>query len=432
MVALYGYNFFKLFKMSLLASKKLYDIQIPKEKVFITLNDALIFEKKHGRDAVINGVVGCLKREDESFFVYNVVEETYKSLLSADLFNYASFVTGHSDYKEAVKEYVFADYIDYFKNSYIAVTATAGGSGALNHAFKGYTDTGQTVLLPKYMWTPYKMMVLANELNYETYELFDGDSFNIEDFTQKVLKIAKKQGKVFVLINDPCHNPTSYSLSIEEWEAVVEVLKEAGKYGDVVLLNDIAYIDYDFRGASKAREHFKLFAGLPKNILPIIAFSASKSFTSYGLRVGAEIIISSNPHVIEEFEKLSGILCRTTWTSISRGGMEFITKIIDNETLMVRLKNERAEILEILKTRANAFVEGAKKNNLEIFPFRSGFFITVPVNKEIIEKVADDLEKKGVFVLEIEGALRVAICSIPTSKLKSLPKLMKESIEKFR
>jgi molybdopterin-binding protein len=35
---------------------------------------------------------------------------------------------------------------------------------------------------------------------------------------------ATEQGRVFLVLNFPCHNPTGYSLSPEEWDGVAEVV----------------------------------------------------------------------------------------------------------------------------------------------------------------------------------------------------------------
>ena len=34
----------------------------------------------------------------------------------------------------------------------------------------------------------------------------------------------KAQGRALLFLNDPCHNPTGYSMTPEEWRAVVERL----------------------------------------------------------------------------------------------------------------------------------------------------------------------------------------------------------------
>ena len=63
---------------------------------------------------------------------------------------------------------------------------------------------------------------------------------------------------------------------------------------------DVAYIDF-VRDDDASRKFFKKFGNLPSNILTIVAFSMSKGFTAYGMRMGAAIGISSDKDVAEEF-----------------------------------------------------------------------------------------------------------------------------------
>lgn len=387
-------------------------------------------EMKFGKENVINSTIGTFYGENENLSVLNAVENYYKNLPANELFGYASDISGSNEYKEAVKENVFDIYKDTFDKAFIGVTATPGGTGAIHNTLKAYMDCGETVLLPEFMWEAYKHLASANGLKFETYSLFDGDSFNLLDFSKKVLEMAKTQKKVLVVINDPCQNPTGYSLSLEEWKKVIEILKEASQYGKVILLNDIAYIDYDFRGSVNSRKYMTLFNGLPEDILVIMAFSMSKSFTSYGLRVGAQVAISSNKKIIEEFDVASTFLCRTSWSNTTRGGMKLLADIYSNEKLLKKVEDEREEKIVLLEKRAEIFLEESKKFGLITCPFRSGFFITIPL-KENAKEIIDDLKTKKVFVLPIAGGIRIALCSVPCEKIKKLPEIIVQSIKKF-
>ena len=387
-------------------------------------------ETEFGKDNVINSTIGTFYGEDENLSVLKTVEKYYKNLPAVEIFGYASGISGSNEYKEAVKENVLDIYKSSFDKSYIGVTATPGGTGAIHNTLKAYMDCGETVLLPEFMWEAYKSLAAANGLKYDTYTLFDGNAFNISSFSEKVLKMAKNQHKVLAVINDPCQNPTGYCLSFEEWKAVIEVLKEAAKYAKVILLNDIAYIDYDFRGAAKSREYMTLFNGLPEEILVIMAFSMSKSFTSYGLRVGAQVAVSSSKKIIDEFDTASTFLCRTSWSNTTRGGMKLLSDIYSDEKLLKEVEDEREEKIVLLEKRAEIFVKEAEKAGLITCPFRSGFFVTIPL-KENAKEIIADLKSQKVFVLPVIGGIRIALCSVPCRKIEKLPEIIAQSIKKF-
>ncbi len=94
-------------------------------------------------------------------------------------------------------------------------------------------------------------------------------------------EILEIQDRLVIIINTPAHNPTGYALSNEDWQQVVDCLSYVAPENRIALLVDAAYID--FAGdEDKYREFLPILETLPANILPIIAYSMSKTF--YNLR----------------------------------------------------------------------------------------------------------------------------------------------------
>ena len=76
-------------------------------------------------------------------------------------------------------------------------------------------------------------------------------------------------------------------------EEVVRILNDMCKESTCYLLNDIAYIDYSY-DVDHSRDYIKTFDAFNENVFVVIAFSCSKSLTSYGLRCGAAILMAKN------------------------------------------------------------------------------------------------------------------------------------------
>ena len=75
-----------------------------------------------------------------------------------------------------------------------------------------------------------------HNLNVEKYSLFEEDHFNLNSFKSACKNVMEKQNRLVIVINDPCHNPTGYSLSKDEWKEVISFLNECSKTHAVVLL----------------------------------------------------------------------------------------------------------------------------------------------------------------------------------------------------
>ncbi|MGL5356428.1 MAG: pyridoxal phosphate-dependent aminotransferase, partial [Cetobacterium sp.] len=270
---------------------------------FQIAKNAKLASEKYGKENVINGTLGIFYNDNEEMHTLDIVKEEYKNISDKDIFNYASNIGGEEIFVQGVKEYLFGkNYNQKLNNNFLEVIATPGGSGALFNTFKNYVNPGESVLLPNYMWSSYKLMSKEVGGEYETYSLFNNNGgFDLIQFKKSVKKLAEIQKNLVVVLNNPCHNPTGYTLSSDELKEVMSILKEATSLCNVILVNDIAYMDFN----NEKNDFSELYRDLPSNLLVIITFSMSKSLCSYGLRIGAQVAISSSKEIIESFSDAS-------------------------------------------------------------------------------------------------------------------------------
>ena len=219
-------------------------------------------------------------------------------------------------------------------------------------------------------------------------------------------------------------------MTCEEWVNLMNFFKSI-KDTNIIVIRDVAYFEYDDRSEEETKKLRKLLVGLPKNVLFIYAFSLSKSLSIYGMRIGAQIAVSTDEEVIQEFKDAIPFSCRTTWSNIPKGGMKLFATIMKNPELKANFLKEKQGYMNLLNERANIFLTEAKEENLEVLPYKSGFFVTVPVG-EIVDKVIEDLESKNIFVIKFDTGIRIGLCSVPKKKIKGLAKKIKESIDKSK
>lgn len=386
---------------------------------------------KYGKENVVNATIGSLYNEDEKLAVYSVVEEVYRTLPPEDLYAYSTNVIGEDEYlSEVEKTLLGLDYKEAMKGLYVSSVATPGGTGAISNTIKNYLNPGEKVLLPNWMWGTYRNIVIENEGLVETYELFNSEGgFNLEDFKEKISNIAKMQDNLIVVINEPSHNPTGFRMTYEEWKDVYDFVKEI-KDTNLIMIRDVAYFEYDDRTQEEKNKIRALLLGLPENILVVYAFSLSKSLSIYGMRVGAQIAVSSSSDVIQEFKDAIPFSCRVTWSNISKGGMKLFAKIMTNPELKERFLKEKDSYMKLLIDRANLFINESNHVGLKYLPYKSGFFVTLPVGQNV-DKVMEDLESKNIFVIKFNDGIRIGLCSVPLYKIVGLAKRIKDSIDKF-
>jgi aromatic-amino-acid transaminase len=304
--------------------------------------------------------------------------------------------------------------------AYLAAIATPGGTGAIRHVFYNYAEEGSRILIPDWYWGAYAVIAGEFGRHVETFSLFTGENtFNLASFQEKVQELLQEQENLVIVLNSPAHNPTGFSLSLREWQAVLSFLREVArnKTKKITLLVDIAYMDYAGE-AEEVRAFFRLFGGLPENIVVTVAFSMSKTFLAYGLRCGALIAISSNRRVVEEFLEVNSYSNRANWSNVTRLPQELLVEIVGNPDLLTRIREERDFYRQLLAGRANIFVREAKEEQLEMCPYFAGFFISLPVAEA--KSAASRLQQERVFAVPMKKGLRLAICSIPARKIAGL------------
>ena len=410
--------------MTLLAKRSI----IKEDKSNIITLGAIAKEEKKKDSSVVNATIGMLYDENEKLFAYKSVDNALNLLSTDEKYAYGS-TPGSKDFHDAIKRWVFREYYDEFKDK-SRVMATPGGTGALSNTFANYLDENDKALLPNYMWGNYKQVLYENHQDFMTYKLFnENGGFNVDDLKNCMLKLKEEQGRILLVINDPCHNPTGYSMTSDEWNKVIDLINEISADGTpVILLHDMAYIDYSKSGFEYTRKNISLYKKLNDNSLVIMAFSGSKTLALYGVRIGAQVCVSNNKNNLDDFDKANKFSSRSKWSNSTNLGMNLITKIFSDKDLKKSFEEELEQSRDTLIKRANAFLEESKKCGLKTLPFDCGFFVTIPCKNP--DAVYNYLVSKKVHIIPMANVIRVTISAIPLEVCKRLPKLIKEAIDK--
>ncbi|MEF9991159.1 MAG: aminotransferase class I/II-fold pyridoxal phosphate-dependent enzyme [Romboutsia sp.] len=402
----------------------------PREKdiIFNLSGRAQKAEKDLGKENVINATIGSLMDDSGELITMDSVYKEYKSLPNSKIAAYAP-LEGNPEYLESVKKACFKEYIP---NANIRAVASPGGSGSIKLAMWNYTNPNDEILTCDWFWSPY--VSISEEINRKitTYKLFDNNNrFNFDSFKSKFLEIALKQERIFTILNTPAHNPTGYSVSDDEWDKILDLSKEVAKNESkkIILFVDVAYIDFASDDDGN-RRFFKKFENLPENILVVVGFSMSKGFTAYGMRMGAAIAISSSEEVVEEFYYSCVHSCRANWSNCNRGAMEVLSRIIDDPVKYRKYSDEKNNYKKLLRTRADVFVEEAKKVGLEILPYIDGFFVSIPCANP--REVCEELTKENLYVVPLKMGLRFAVCAVPEDKCRLSPSIIKKVLETLK
>lgn len=398
---------------------------IPQEdKIFGISNRAKAMIAEKGADKVVNATIGSLLDDEGNLVVLSSVDEVFKNLSPKDYADYAP-IGGIQPFREAVQKAAFGSYQP---KGYVRAVATPGGTGSLRNVISNYSDGGDSILTSDWHWAPYNTIAGEIGRSIATFEFFTEDgSFNVESFKEKAEELLDKQDSLVIILNTPAHNPTGYSLTLEDWDNVIATLNEEAKKGKAIaLVIDAAYID--FAGDEEEYRRFlPKLENLPENVISIMAYSLSKTYTLYGTRCGAMICIAGTEEIADEFKRVCEYSSRGSWSNSAKVAQVILSRIYGDPGLLERVNKERARYREMLLARGRAFTEESEKAGLKIVPFDAGFFISIPCSDP--DKVSEILEKEGVFIVPLAKGLRVSVASISEEKCRKLPAVIKKAME---
>ena len=354
----------------------------------------------------INATAGCLYDEEGKLFTYDCVAKADRNISDIERSSYASSPSGNKEYIDLVCDFV----LDGKVSANHTAIAASGGTGAIYMAVKTCLKDGDTIIYPEISWGNYRVIANENNLEALTYDVYDLDDL--------LKKIDMTSGKLFLVINSPCENPLGHAYSMDEWKSIMNKLN--GLNREVVLLCDIAYIDY-----ARNRDYFTLFNELDDNVLVLLAASCSKAFSFYGQRLGLLVAVNNDNEFLDLYFNLCSRLARATWSNLNNAGMLTIGRVLKEDK--GNYLKELAEAREMLMKRSDLFIRQANDCGLELYTFSDGFFVTLKMkDNESRDKAHQRLLDNHIYTIKVNKGIRVALCSTPLKIVDGLAYKIKE------
>jgi aromatic-amino-acid transaminase len=386
----------------------------PADDPIFALNSEARARAKAG-ESVINATVGSLLEDDGSLAMLPTVVEAARATHAAVGAGYAP-IAGPPTFLQAVTRDLLGDRKE---AAWVASVATPGGSGALRHAISNFLEPKQTLLTTSFYWGPYKTLADENDRGIATFRMFDERGrFDSKSMRAALEKQLHSERRSLMFLNSPCHNPTGYSFDAGEWREVRETIEELSSIGPISVCLDVAYARF---GAQPLSVMLDEMLALVPRALVLFAWSASKSFLQYGMRVGALLAVSSDDDERRRIQSALTYSCRGTWSNANSGGMDAITRVLNDPALRAKVDEERAVSTALLARRVARWNELAPARGLKYPRYDGGFFVTVFTEDAF--GAAEKLKAAGVFVVPQAGALRVAVCSVAE---RDVPRLVDE------
>jgi aromatic-amino-acid transaminase len=370
-------------------------------------------QRKERGEKVVDASMGVLLGDDGELSILPTAARAVRQVPAMEWATYAP-IAGTPEFARAVMEDLLGG-VRAMREAAIAV-ATPGGSGAIRHAIANFLEPGQAALTTSWFWSPYRTLCDESDRKLETFTMFDEQGrLDVGALDAALARQLAAQGRALVIVNDPAHNPTGYSMSDAEWAALAECVGRHADRHPVTLLVDCAYFLYGAAGRDPLA-YLRHLQPLVGRAAVLFAWSASKSFTHYGLRVGALVACVGDAGDRTKVASALSYSSRGTWSNCNHGGLSAITRVLVDPAMRTAVDAERAALKGMLTARVETFNRLARDKGLLYPRYEGGFFVTVFADRP--QEQAAAMKAQGVFAVPQAaasgsgGVLRVALCAV--------------------
>ena len=379
-------------------------------------------EKAH----TFNATIGMATERGETMFLPSIMA-FLKGLTPEEALSYApSF--GLPSLRKAWKE-VMIEKNPSLKGKAISLPVV---SNALTHGLSlvgdMWIDPGDVIILPDKLWGNYYLIFSVRRgAEIVSYPLFDSKGgFNVDAFASCLRAQGELKKKVMVLLNFP-NNPTGYSITSQEGDAIVDILTQLANKGvHVLAVTDDAYFGLFYDDHVMKESIFTRLVDRHPNLLAIKLDGATKENFVWGLRVGFVTYgacIDGDPGpTYEALEKKTAGAVRGSISNASRLGQSIMDRFMKSPNFREEMAQKNAILMERAKEVKRVLEDPRFKDAWTPYPFNSGYFMCLHLKKVKAENLRLHLlEKYGVGLISLgEEDLRIAFSCVEKEDITKL------------
>ncbi len=291
-----------------------------------------------------------------------------------------------------------------------------------------WVDPGDVIVLSDMMWGNYNMIFCirkgATISQYSTFT--EGGGFNLPAFEEMIREQARKRKKIIVILNFP-HNPSGYTATRPEAEAIVKILSDTAAAGtNIIAATDDAYFGLFYEEDALKESLFAMLADQHPRLLAVKVDGCTKENFVWGLRVGFVTYgcrINGDPvPVYDALEKKTAGCVRGSISNASHLSQTLVLKSMQD----ARFAEETKEKFDILKRRAKrvkeVLADPKYKDAWDVYPFNSGYFMCLRLKSVDAERLRSHLlDNYGIGLIAIGGKnLRIAFSCIEEEDIPEL------------
>jgi aspartate/methionine/tyrosine aminotransferase len=373
------------------------------------------------KTARINATLGIAFHDGKPLFLPSLAKQL-PSLAPEEAVTYAP-TAGVEAFRKAWKEAILRKNPSLKDGDFTLPVVAPGITAGITYITELFLDEGQTMLMGDPSWENYSLIfterrgAIAKEI-----PLFSGGGLNLAAF-EKALKEEAKTGTIRIILNFP-NNPSGYTPTKTEVDALVKIVKEVADSGAYILLIcDDAYFGLFYEDDIMKESIFSRFATLHEKVLAVKIDGPTKEDYVWGLRTafisfGTKALNAAAQEALER--KLMGAIRSSV--SCSNTPAQFLTIKAWADPAITADKEAFYKLLLRRYQAVRCFLkENPTPAGLEALPFNSGYFMSFRCKNHNAEDHRQLLLKKGIGTIALGTEyLRVTFAAIEEEDIDSV------------
>ncbi len=300
-------------------------------------------------------------------------------------------------------------------------------TNALTHgvSMAGYMflDEGDEVIVPDLFWGNYNLMLNhAYGANLVKFNLFKNGGFDLEAFETKLNE--GEIGKKVVILNFP-NNPSGYTPTFEEQDAIVEIIKKAADKGNkIVIFSDDAYFGLVFEEGIAEESIFSPLCQLHENVLAVKIDGATKEDYVWGFRVGFITygIKGGDAALYSALESKTAGAIRGNISNAANISQSLLLEAFDSPEYAAQKEAKYNIMKKRYEAVKEALTEEKYKKYFKAIPYNSGYFMCIQLAEGL---VGDDIrkiliEKYSIGTISLGNVIRIAYSAVAAKDVKEM------------
>lgn len=354
--------------------------------------------KADPRQEKVNLGIGSYMTEDGASYLFKCVEKAEKIFALQNTPKDYLPIDGDPLF---LKNTIYLNLQQQTDQEEVFAVQTIGGTGALSIAAEFLaTYLSKTIAISDPSWANHAPLFRKAGFDVQLYPYYDNEKHQVR-FEEIKSFLRELPASSIILLQAACHNPTGADFSKEEWNELMELIKEKKLFP----LFDSAYQGL---GTSIEEDVYPLHLFHKNKIDMMIATANSKNFGLYGERIGALIFsLPSAPHRMDILSQIRRII-RSHYSSPPIQGAKIVGVILEQPILKqeweTELQSIRNRILEMRKAFTKELISKSMRKEFIFLNQDKGFFSLLGITEA---QVLTLREKNGIY-MPLNGRINMA------------------------